>query len=109
MVGTQACGGRSNGTPAHRRISNPTLGVVVAGPSLALKEVVEMGEPRLVEVKDGWAALGDGWAVFGRTPADARKLFGAAEDKHAELRARTAEPQTASRAMIVLDSAAPKS
>ena len=68
-----------------------------------------MREPRLVEVKDGWAALGDGWAVFGPTPADARRLFGAAEDKHAELRARTAGPQTSSRALIVVDATAPKS
>lgn len=51
-----------------------------------------MQEPRLVEIKDGWAALGEGWAVFGETPDDARKRYVAADEKHAELRARTVEP-----------------
>lgn len=50
-----------------------------------------MQEPRLVEIKDGWAALGEGWAVFGKTPDDARQRYVAADEKHAELRARTVE------------------
>ena len=50
-----------------------------------------MQEPRLVEIKDGWAALGDGWAVFGKTPDDARERYVAADEKHAELRARAVE------------------
>ena len=47
-----------------------------------------MQEPRLVEIKDGWAALGEGWAVFGATPDDALERYVAADEKHAELRAR---------------------
>lgn len=57
-----------------------------------------MQDPKLVEIKDGWAALGDGWAVFGATPDDARQRYVAADEKHAELRARTLEqPDPATR------------
>lgn len=57
-----------------------------------------MQEPRLVEIKDGWAALGEGWAVFGKTPDDVLKRYVAAAEKHAELRARTINsPDSASR------------
>jgi len=54
-----------------------------------------MQEPQLVEIKDGWAALGEGWAVFGKTPDDALERYAAADEKHAELRARTIESRDA--------------
>lgn len=47
-----------------------------------------MQEARLVAIKDGWAALGDGWAVFGASRNEALDRYQAAEEKHAELRAR---------------------
>ncbi len=50
-----------------------------------------MQEPQLVEIKDGWAALGEGWAVFGKTPEDALERYLAADEKHAEIRARDTE------------------
>lgn len=50
-----------------------------------------MQEPQLVEIKDGWAALGEGWAVFGKTREDALERYVSADEKHAELRARTME------------------
>ena len=57
-------------------------------------------EPRLVPVKQGWAAVGDGWAVVGTTRDEARKLFSAAEEKHAQLRARDSGPSDPSLASI---------
>ena len=42
-------------------------------------------EPRLVEVKNGWAAVGDYWAVFGNTVEDATSKFREAERKHEEI------------------------
>jgi hypothetical protein len=57
-------------------------------------------EPRLVPVKQGWAAVGDGWAVVGATRGEARKLFSAAEEKHAELRASDPGPSDSSPASI---------
>lgn len=53
-------------------------------------------EPRLVPVKQGWAAVGDGWAVVGATRDEARKRFNAAEERHAELRARDSGPSDSS-------------
>jgi hypothetical protein len=47
-----------------------------------------MREPRLVPIKSGWAAVGDGWAVHGTTQEEARQLFEAAEKKHQEIDAR---------------------
>ena len=45
-------------------------------------------EPKLVEVKNGWAAVGDYWAVFGNTEEDAVSKFREAEQKHEEISKR---------------------
>ena len=45
-------------------------------------------EPRITPIKNGYAALGDGWAVFGRDPEDARARFVEAERQHAAIRSR---------------------
>lgn len=44
--------------------------------------------PTLVEVKGGWHAVGDGWAVFGQTKQEALARYEEAERKHAEILAR---------------------
>ena len=45
-------------------------------------------EPNLVEVRKGWAAVGDYWAVFGDTEEDAIAKFREAERKHEEIAKR---------------------
>lgn len=40
---------------------------------------------RLEQVKGGWAAVGDGWAVIAPTEDEAAELFAAAERKHREI------------------------
>jgi hypothetical protein len=40
-------------------------------------------------VKNGWAALGDGWAVHGKTEEEAIKHYHEAVAKHREIRARS--------------------
>jgi len=49
-------------------------------------------EPRLVKVKNGWAAVGDYWAVFGNTEEDAVSKFRKAEQKHEEIAKRQPSP-----------------
>ena len=48
------------------------------------KFIVEdvMLEPTLMPIKGGWAALGDGWAVFGESKDDAIEKFRQAESQH---------------------------
>ena len=41
-----------------------------------------MAEPRLTEIKGGWAAYGDGWAVHAPTREEAIKQFREAELRH---------------------------
>jgi hypothetical protein len=47
---------------------------------------------RLEPVKGGWAALGDGWAVFAPTEDEAAQRFAEAERKHQEIDARNLSP-----------------
>ncbi len=44
--------------------------------------------PRLVAVKNGWLAVGDGWAAHGLSEAEAIKEFEQAEVRHKEIDAR---------------------
>ena len=46
---------------------------------------------RLEQIRMGWAAVGDGWAVFGSSEEEATLRFEEAERKHQEISARTAE------------------
>lgn len=39
-------------------------------------------EPKLIEVKGGWAAVADWWAVFGATKEEALEKFREAEERH---------------------------
>ncbi len=49
----------------------------------------EVKEPKLAPIKNGWAALGDGWAVHGHTPEEAIQKFHEAEQLHREIDARS--------------------
>jgi hypothetical protein len=40
-------------------------------------------------VREGWAAIGDGWAVFAPTEEEAKARFAEAERKHEEIDARS--------------------
>ncbi len=44
--------------------------------------------PVLAPIKNGWAALGDGWAVHGRTQEEALENYHKAEERHREIDAR---------------------
>lgn len=46
-------------------------------------------QPTLVEVKGGWHAVGDGWAVFGETKERALERYQEAERQHAEMSLRS--------------------
>lgn len=55
----------------------------------------------LRQIKDGWAALGRGWAVFGATREEALRRYREAEARHDEINRRAApvvEPAQAHRA-----------
>lgn len=43
----------------------------------------------LKPIKNGWAALGDGWAVHGKTEEEAVRLYHETVEKHREIDART--------------------
>lgn len=45
-------------------------------------------EPRITEIKGGWAAVGRGWAVFALTETEARERYRAALRKHEEISKR---------------------
>ena len=45
-------------------------------------------EIRFVAIKNGWAAVGDGWAVFGATKEEAEEKYHSAEVVHAKIMAR---------------------
>lgn len=47
-----------------------------------------MAEPRLLEVREGWAAVGEGWAVFAPSRQGAIEQFRFAEKRHAEIEGR---------------------
>ena len=42
-------------------------------------------QPRLEPIKNGWAALGKGWAVHGQTREEALERFALAQQKHKEI------------------------
>ena len=43
---------------------------------------MDRAKPKLVEVRMGWAALGDYWAVIGATQEEAIEKFREAEERH---------------------------
>ena len=45
-----------------------------------MEQQYERKEPVLVLIKNGWAALGDGWAVHGRTREEALENYRKAEE-----------------------------
>ena len=49
----------------------------------------QITKPKIVSVRAGWAAVGDGWAVFGHSRDGAVAAFEAAARKHEELVSRT--------------------
>lgn len=51
-------------------------------------EDARVTEPILSEIKNGWAAFGDGWAVHGHTKEDALQKYYEAEAKHREIAQR---------------------
>ena len=48
--------------------------------------------PMLVQIKNGWLARGDGWAVRGDTPEEATQTFEAHRRWHADIDARPPRP-----------------
>lgn len=50
-------------------------------------------EAQLERIRNGWAAVGKGWAVFGETPEEAKESFRLAEAKHAEIESRRKPPE----------------
>lgn len=48
-----------------------------------------------MQIKRGWLAVGDGWAVDGASPEEATHRFRQAEQKHREIEARTAPGERA--------------
>lgn len=47
-----------------------------------------MEQPKLAKIKSGWAALGNGWAVHGRTQEEALERFSQAQVRHSEIAKR---------------------
>jgi hypothetical protein len=47
-----------------------------------------MKEPRVYEIKNGWAAAGDGWAVHAATREEALRQFEEARREHDEIKRR---------------------
>ncbi len=45
-------------------------------------------EPRLTAIRGGWAAVGSGWAVFGKSPEEAVAVYREAERRHEVIAAR---------------------
>jgi len=56
-----------------------------------------MSEPNLSELKSGWIARGDGWAVRAETKEEAIRLFHEREDKYREIDARPFLPESEKR------------
>ncbi len=44
-------------------------------------------------IKGGWAALGEGWAVHGKTKEEAVSLYHEAIERHKEIDARSVESE----------------
>ncbi len=49
-------------------------------------------EPKIVQIKGGWAAVAEYWSVFGQTKEEAEAKFREAEKRHLEIAARS-EPE----------------
>ena len=47
-----------------------------------------METPRIEQIRGGFAAIGNGWAVAARTPSEAEQRYRAAERLHREIEAR---------------------
>ena len=47
-----------------------------------------MTKDKLLPIKGGWAAVGQGWAVFGESKDEAISNFESAERKHREISKR---------------------
>ena len=45
-------------------------------------------EPALQPIKNGWSAVGNGWAVHGASPDEARRKFDEALKRHAMIEGR---------------------
>lgn len=52
------------------------------------EEVNAMNDPMLLQIKRGWLARGEGWAVDGPTKEEAVKRYREAERRHREIDAR---------------------
>lgn len=50
-------------------------------------------QPKLQQIKNGWAAIGQGWAVHAPTQEEALRKFEEAERKHQEIAARPPKTQ----------------
>jgi len=48
-----------------------------------------MKEPCLMEIRHGWAAIGDGWAVHAPTKEEALKQYAEAHQRHVEIEGRS--------------------
>lgn len=46
-------------------------------------------KPEVVAIKGGWAALGDGWAVFGASEEEALLNYTKADERRKEIRSRS--------------------
>jgi hypothetical protein len=53
---------------------------------------VRANTPHLTPIKNGWAAVGHGWAVFAPSRDEALNRYEQAERKHDEIREREATP-----------------
>ena len=58
-------------------------------------------EPKLTKIKNGWAAVGDSWAVFGATQEEALKKFADAEERHKEIARRESTQPDGSQTALV--------
>ena len=53
-----------------------------------MEQQYERKEPTLAPIKNGWAALGNGWAVHGSTREEALENYHKAEERHREIDSR---------------------
>jgi len=63
--------------------------VILPGIDALLDQYTGSAIPRIEAVKNGWAAYGNGWAVRGETPEDARARYLEAERRHREIESRS--------------------
>ncbi len=70
-----------------RQVCPLALVLVTTGLTLGQHPASRMKtEPRLMEIKDGWAARGEGWAVHAPTREEAIHRFRKAELRHEKIR-----------------------